>query len=49
MELDVMTVALYDNDDTQLKIGMGDMGTLYINDSEGLSTETKMGIGALEL
>ena len=48
MELDGNDSGAHDNDDTQLKIGMGDMGTLYINDSEGgLSTETKMGIGAL--
>jgi hypothetical protein len=48
MELDGNDGAAHDNDDSQLAIGMGDMGTLKINDSEGgLSTETAMGIGAL--
>ena len=48
MELDGNDGGAHDNDDSQLKIGMGDLGTLYINDSEGgLSTETKMGIGAV--
>ena len=48
MELDGNDGGAHDNDDTQLKIGMGGLGTLYINDSEGgLSTETKMGIGAV--
>ena len=48
MELDGNDSGAHDNDDSQLKIGMGGMGTLYINDSEGgLSTETKMGVGAM--
>lgn len=48
MELDGNDSGAHDNDDSQLKIGMGGLGTLYINDSEGgLSTETKMGIGAM--
>ena len=48
MELDGNDSGAHDNDDSQLKIGMGGLGTLYINDSEGgLSTETKMGIGAV--
>ena len=48
MELDGNDGGAHDNDDTQLKIGMGGLGTLYINDSEGgLSTETKIGIGAV--
>ena len=48
MELDGNDGGAHDNDDSQLAIGMGDMGTLKINDSEGgLSTETAMGIGAL--
>ena len=48
MELDGNDGGAHDNDDTQLAIGMGDMGTLKINDSEGgLSTETKIGIGPL--
>ena len=48
MELDGNDGGAHDNDDSQLKIGMGSMGTLYINDSEGgLSTETKDGIGAV--
>ena len=48
MELDGNDSGAHDNDDTQLKIGMGGMGTLSINDSEGgLSTETADGIGAV--
>ena len=48
MELDGNDGGAHDNDDSQLKIGMGGMGTLYINDSEGgLSTETADGIGAV--
>ena len=48
MELDGNDGGAHDNDDSQLKIGMGSMGTLYINDSEGgLSTETADGIGAV--
>jgi hypothetical protein len=48
MELDGNDGGAHDNDDSQLKIGMGGMGTLYINDSEGgLSTETGDGIGAV--
>ena len=48
MELDGNDGGAHDNDDTQLAIGMGDLGTLKINDSEGgLSVETKYGIGAL--
>ena len=48
MELDGNDGGAHDNDDSQLKIGMGGMGTLYINDSEGgLSTEASMGIGAV--
>jgi hypothetical protein len=48
MELDGNDSGAHDNDDSQLKIGMGGLGTLYINDSEGgLSTEAKMGIGAV--
>ncbi len=48
MELDGNDGGAHDNDDTQLAIGMGDLGTIKINDSEGgLSTETSMGIGAL--
>ena len=48
MELDGNDGGAHDNDDTQLKVTLGDMGTLYINDSEGgLSTETGMGIGAM--
>ena len=48
MELDGNDGGAHDNDDTQLAIGMGDMGTVKLNDSEGgLSTETGMGIGAL--
>ena len=45
MELDGNDGANHENDDSQLAIGMGDMGTLKINDSEGgLSTETAMGL-----
>ena len=48
MELDGNDGGAHDNDDTQLAIGMGDLGTLKINDSEGgLSVETSYGIGAL--
>ena len=48
MELDGNDGGAHDNDDTQLAIGMGGMGTLKINDSEGgLSTETGFGIGAV--
>jgi len=48
MELDGNDSGAHDNDDSQLKIGMGGIGTLSINDSEGgLSTETKDGIGAV--
>ena len=48
MELDGNDGGAHDNDDSQLKIGMGSYGTLYINDSEGgLSTETADGIGAV--
>jgi hypothetical protein len=48
MELDGNDGGAHDNDDSQLAIGMGDMGTLKINDSEGgLSTETGFGIGAV--
>ncbi len=48
MELDGNDGGAHDNDDSQLAIGMGDMGTIKLNDSEGgLSTETAMGIGAL--
>lgn len=48
MELDGNDGGAHDNDDSQLKIGMGGIGTLSINDSEGgLSTETKDGIGAV--
>ena len=48
MELDGNDSGAHDNDDSQIAIGMGDMGTLKINDSEGgLSVETSYGIGAL--
>ena len=48
MELDGNDSGAHDNDDSQLKVTLGEMGTLYINDSEGgLSTETKIGIGAI--
>ena len=48
MELDGNDGGAHDNDDSQLKIGMGDMGTISINDSEGgLSVETGWGIGAV--
>ena len=48
MELDGNDSGAHDNDDSQIAFGMGSMGTLKINDSEGgLSTETGMGIGAL--
>jgi len=48
MELDGNDSGAHDNDDSQIAIGMGSMGTLKINDSEGgLSTETGYGIGAL--
>ena len=48
MELDGNDSGAHDNDDSALKIGMGGLGTLSINDSEGgLSTETKDGIGAV--
>jgi hypothetical protein len=48
MELDGNDSGAHDNDDSQLSIGMGSMGTLTINDSEGgLSTETADGIGAV--
>ena len=48
MELDGNDSGAHDNDDTQLVIGMGDMGTVGFFDSEGgLSTELGYGIGAL--
>ena len=48
MELDGNDGGAHDNDDSQIQIGMGDMGTLSLNDSEGgLSVETAYGIGAL--
>jgi len=48
MELDGNDGGAHDNDDSQLQIGMGDMGTISINDSEGgLSVETGFGIGAV--
>ena len=48
MELDGNDSGAHDNDDTQLVIGMGDMGTVGFFDSEGgLSQELGYGIGAL--
>ena len=48
MELDGNDGGAHDNDDTQLVIGMGDMGTIGFFDSEGgLSQELGYGIGAL--
>ena len=48
MELDGNDGGAHDNDDTQLVIGMGDMGNIGIYDSEGgLSKELGYGIGAL--
>jgi hypothetical protein len=48
MELDGNDGGAHDNDDSQIKIGMGSLGHLSINDSEGgLSTETGVGTGAL--
>lgn len=48
MELDGNDSGAHDNDDTQLVIGMGDMGTVGFFDSEGgLSAELGYGIGAL--
>ena len=48
MELDGNDGGAHDNDDTQLVIGMGDLGTIGIFDSEGgLSKELGYGIGAL--
>jgi len=48
MELDGNDGGAHDNDDTQLVIGMGDMGTVGFFDSEGgLSQELGYGIGAL--
>jgi len=48
MELDPADGGAISNDDSQLVIGMGDMGTLGIFDSEGgLSKELGYGIGAL--
>jgi hypothetical protein len=48
MELDGNDSGAHDNDDSQIAFGMGSLGTLKINDSEGgLSTETGMGIGAM--
>ena len=48
MELDGNDSGAHDNDDTQLVIGMGDMGTIGFFDSEGgLSQELGYGIGAL--
>ena len=48
MELDGNDGGAHDNDDSQIAFGMGDLGTLKLNDSEGgLSTETGYGIGAM--
>jgi hypothetical protein len=48
MELDGNDSGAHDNDDTKLVIGMGDLGTIGIFDSEGgLSKELGYGIGAL--
>jgi hypothetical protein len=48
MELDGNDGGAHDNDDSQLAFGMGSMGTIKLNDSEGgLSTETGYGIGAV--
>ena len=48
MELDGNDSGAHDNDDTQLVIGMGDMGAIGFYDSEGgLSQELGYGIGAL--
>ena len=48
MELDGNDGGAHDNDDSALVIGMGNLGTFGIFDSEGgLSTETGYGIGAL--
>ena len=48
MELDPADGGAVSTDDSQLVIGMGDMGTIGIFDSEGgLSTELGYGIGAL--
>ena len=48
MELDGNDSGAHDNDDSALVIGMGDIGTFAICDSEcGLSTETADGIGAV--
>ena len=48
MELDPADGGAISNDDSQLVIGMGDMGTLGIFDSEGgLSKELGYGVGAL--
>ena len=48
MELDPADGGAVSTDDSQLVIGMGDMGTIGIFDSEGgLSTELGYGVGAL--
>ena len=48
MELDGNDGGAHDNDDSQIAIGRGSLGTLQINDSEGgLSVETGYGIGAM--
>ena len=48
MELDPADGGAATNDDSQLVIGMGDMGTVGFYDSEGgLSKELGYGIGAL--
>jgi hypothetical protein len=48
MELDGNDGGAHDNDDSQIAFGMGDLGTLKLNDSEGgLSVETGYGVGAM--
>jgi hypothetical protein len=47
-ELDGNDGGSHDNDDSQIVIGMGSLGTIGLMDSEGgLSLETGMGIGAM--